>query len=258
MPWFIPGGKEVLQKWHDIMRELRPDPTSTLATEILTKLLTGPWSPVVSQPPIEIKFDVEPEWEDIINDMLASGYRARLWSSAKNGMDENASLATLFANRLAANSSSKSGTKMPSYYTVLGFKATKNGVLRCRPKFDTQSIAYSNEAVHIVPEQRRSLRYLSKSLNPGLSSLILASSNSFNDYELVVSESQAFTGLHVDSSASGIISQQLLGCKVWFTCPATEGNWKLFKDYYFEGDSEHTYQTFIDLVIDLQTFARKA
>jgi hypothetical protein len=239
---YHPQAQNILEQWDG----KKQCPTWKPGRQILQKWFSNEYPALAENrsAKIDIKAPIltrKPEWTDVIADIQAVKQKPRIWNSITNKMEGSATTTNFLARHF-----NESPIDPP--LTALGVKATEKGLARCGPRLP--DYFYNERRLAAVPEikvtaavpakagkNQRKSRRIKTSTNQ-----VTSAPSEIEDWEVVMSESHSITGFHFDSAVSGSFHLELFGTKIIGSCPCTEKNWEIFKEYYINMASHDEYQ----------------
>ena len=170
-------------------------------------------------------FDEKVLYSDVVRDLDSARTKFTLWDSTNNCLDLNADRDQFIERRFVKEEDSKCKT-------AFDIKATPKGVLRRSPHLPERYDISNNKVETVVDRRHKSHHKPSSKQNLRKRQSTAEELSAQPDWEMVISETGAITGFHIDSHGTGALIHQLFGVKVLCACPATVNNWKVFETYY--------------------------
>ena len=179
---------------------------------------------------VKMRFGTEPSEKDCLEDLLKQ--RLQLFDPDIDTLNPRLTLSDFLLNWNKGSGSGNSITPL----TVLGFKATKFGLLKCSPTLPIHRDEEKGIVIAAVEEKHgwmEAVRQLesrsTKFKRTGLSVDELDYDTYQTDFDGVASHAGAITSFHVDSMMSGGYIHMIKGIKIVCSCPSDDQNWEMFK-----------------------------
>jgi len=182
---------------------------------------------------VAFQFTSQPSEQDGLNDIAKQpvGYRLQIFDPQIDEINRELE----FLNFMMYWQTGRKDSSITPL-TVLGFKATDRGLLKCSPTIPPhESIAFVVEKRDWMKDVRAQRSRTTKS-NRMKSNFDLDYDSYKTDFEGVASHAGAITPFHMDSMMSGAYIFQFFGIKVVCSCPLNDHNWEVFKRHHLKSD----------------------